>query len=162
MQGFVAPRIGNAGDFQQLGTASVDGNDAEYWRRPKSDGGFDYYRGVGDDWRTIAEGDAYREIGYDSPGPVDPEDPYAKYGGKDRYDRLVENSIQQRAGILDTAQEATSSKSREYGSGIRSYLDQLGSYQRDIDEQGVQNELAKKQATTGILGMVGRGIRQGG
>ena len=34
--------------------------------------------------------------------------------------------------------------------------------QRGIDSKAVQTELAKKQGTTGVLGMVGRGIKSGG
>jgi hypothetical protein len=89
-------------------------------------------------------------------------DPYAQWGGQQKYDALRSGFDSQHQGITDTANEAVGSAGRGLNSSILDLLDSLRSGQRNIDSQGVQNELAKQQGTQGVLGMVGRGIRSGG
>lgn len=68
----------------------------------------------------------------------------------------------QKSNIYGTANEAAANQ----GIGINSsILDLLGSArtgQQSIDNQAVNNELARRQGYEGIMGMVGRGVRSGG
>jgi hypothetical protein len=89
-------------------------------------------------------------------------DPYAAWGGQAAYDNLTSGFNTQKQNIYGTARESAQGAARGYQGSILDYLDSLRSGQQAIDEHGVQNELARKQGTTSILDMVGRGIRQGG
>lgn len=89
-------------------------------------------------------------------------DPYAPWGGQAAYSSLRSGFGTQKQGIFDTANEAVGSAGRGLNSSILDLLDSLRSGQRNIDSQGVQNELSRQQGTEGVLGMVGRGIRSGG
>jgi len=69
----------------------------------------------------------------------------------------------QHANITSSASDAAGNAGRtEYGAGILNFLDSLRSGQRTLDNQGANNELAKRQGTQGVLNMVGNGIRSGG
>lgn len=68
----------------------------------------------------------------------------------------------QRNGIYGSVQQAGQQAGNEYNQGILGLLDQLRSGQTSLDRQAVQNELARKQGTQGVLGMVGRGIQSAG
>lgn len=91
-----------------------------------------------------------------------PVDPFAAYGGRAAYDSKVGSINAQRQGLFGSVNDAIGGAANSYKSSILDYLDSLRAGQRTIDAQGVQNELAKKQGTQNILGMVGRGIRSGG
>lgn len=64
--------------------------------------------------------------------------------------------------IRSSAGDKINTDFRNFDRGINRSYDDFFSQQQSIDNQGIQNELAKRQATTGILGMVGRGIQSGG
>jgi hypothetical protein len=89
-------------------------------------------------------------------------DPYAKYGGKARYDQLVSGFDTQQQNIYGTSRDAAQNAALSRQGNILDFIQSLVSGQHSIDERGVQNELAKRQGTSSILDMVGRGIRQGG
>lgn len=89
-------------------------------------------------------------------------DPYAKYGGTAAYNSLVSGFNAQKGNIYGTANEAAANAGIGLNSSILDLLSALKSGQSKIDQQAVQNELAKKQGTAGVLGMVGRGIKSGG
>lgn len=63
--------------------------------------------------------------------------------------------------IQSSATGRAAAEARNRGSSIQDFIQGLQSTQSKIDEQGVQNELAKKQGTQGVMGMVSRGIRSG-
>lgn len=96
----------------------------------------------------------------DSSGPV--QDPFAKYGGKQRYDSLVSGFDTQKQNIYGTSREAAQNAATGRRSNILDFIQSLRSGQQGIDERGVQNELGYRQGRGSILDMVGRGIRQGG
>ncbi len=89
-------------------------------------------------------------------------DPYAKYGGKGRYDQLISGFDTQKQSIYGTSREAAQNAALGRHGNILDFIQSLQSGQRGIDERGVQNELSKRQGTSSIIDMVGRGIRQGG
>lgn len=93
---------------------------------------------------------------------VDATDPFAKYGGKAKYDSLVSGFDTQKQNIQGSAQEAAGNAALMRKSSILDFIQGLRSGQQALDERGVQNELARKQGTGSILDMVGRGVRQGG
>lgn len=68
----------------------------------------------------------------------------------------------QRQGIYGSIRSAGAQAGDDYKQGILGLLDQLRAGQTAIDRQSVQNELARKQGTQGVLGMVGRGIQSAG
>lgn len=89
-------------------------------------------------------------------------DPYAAWGGADKYNALVNGYNAQDQNITSSAHDAAANSATGLHSSILDFLDSLGQGQRKVDNQAVQNELARTQASQGILGMVGRGIRSGG
>lgn len=89
-------------------------------------------------------------------------DPYAKYGGKSRYDSLTSGFDTQKQNIYGTSREAAQNAAMGRQSSILDFIQSLRSGQQAIDERGVQNELGKRQGTASIIDMVGRGVRQGG
>lgn len=68
----------------------------------------------------------------------------------------------QKGNIFSTATEAIGNAGKGLGMNITNYLAQLRNQQQGIDQQGVEAELARQQGLTGILGMVGRGVRSAG
>lgn len=89
-------------------------------------------------------------------------DPYAKYGGEANYNRLVDNFTQTLGNIRSSANSAGTQKAKEYNASILDFLDSLRMGQSNIDNQFIQNELAKQQGTADVNASVGRGIRSGG
>lgn len=89
-------------------------------------------------------------------------DPYAKYGGKGRFNALMSGFDTQKSNIFGTSKEAAENAAIGRQSSILDFIESLRTGQRGIDERGIQNELAKRQGTASILDMVGRGVRQGG
>lgn len=98
-----------------------------------------------------------------SPTPSTPQsDPYAKYGGKGRYDSLMSGFDTQKSNIYGTSREAAQNAALGRQSNILDFIQNLRSGQQGLDERGVQNELGLRQGRSSILDMVGRGVRQGG
>lgn len=89
-------------------------------------------------------------------------DPYAAYGGEGAYNNLVSGFTTQDQNIHSTSADAAQNAALGRHSSILDWLDSMRTGQRGIDEQGVQNELAKKQGFSSIVDMVGRGLRSGG
>lgn len=91
-----------------------------------------------------------------------PNDPYAKYGGQSSFNNLTSGFDTQKQNIYGTAREGAQNAALGRQSSILDYLDSLRTGQQQLDERGIQNELAKRQGTASITDMVGRGIRSGG
>lgn len=89
-------------------------------------------------------------------------DAYSQYGGKAAYDSMVSGFNAQKDNIYGTARDAVGNAAISINSSILDLVDALKRGQGQIDNQAVQTELAKKQGTRGVLGMVGRGIQSGG
>lgn len=89
-------------------------------------------------------------------------DPYAKYGGTAAYNSLVSGFDTQKQNIYGTATDAARTSGNDLRGSILDFVDTQRGTQRQIDNKAVNNELARRQGRTGILGMVGRGIQSGG
>lgn len=72
-----------------------------------------------------------------------------------QYDDWINN-------VYSTTNDAISSTGRDLGSSIDNYLFSGRTGQQGLNNQGVNNYLARMQGAQGILGMVGRGIKSGG
>jgi hypothetical protein len=68
----------------------------------------------------------------------------------------------QKQNIYGTSRESAQNAALGRQSSILDFIQGLRSGQQSIDERGVQNELAKRQGTSSVMDMVGRGIRSGG
>lgn len=89
-------------------------------------------------------------------------DPYAQWGGISKYNSLTSGFDRQKGNIFSSAKDAASASATTRKSSILDFIDSLRTGQRGVDEQAIQNELAKKQGFNSIMGMVGRGLQSGG
>jgi hypothetical protein len=87
-----------------------------------------------------------------------PPDPYAAWGGKANFDKLVNNFNIQKTNIYGSANDAADNAGIGIHGSILDFIDSLRGAQGKVDESAVQNELARRQGATGVMGMVGRGI----
>lgn len=101
-----------------------------------------------------------QQVTYSQPQQV--VDPYAQWGGRAAYDNLRNQYATQKSNIYGTSREAAQNAGIGYNSSILDLIDSTRSAQNKINSQGAQNELAKRQGTLGVQGMVGRGIKSGG
>jgi hypothetical protein len=88
-------------------------------------------------------------------------DPYAKWGGTTAYNNKLQGFNNQKGGIFSSAMDAARASGGKINESILSLIDQLRSGQSSIDNDAVNNELAKLQGFSGVQGMVGRGINAG-
>lgn len=103
--------------------------------------------------------------GSSSPQNLQASDPYAAYGGTAAYNSLRSGFGTQHDQLLSSANDAIGSAHDSLlngQGGILDFLDTIKSGQTAIDRKTIQNELAKKQGSTDVLGMVGRGLQSGG
>lgn len=89
-------------------------------------------------------------------------DPYAQWGGKASYDKLISGFNTQKSNIYSTSNEAAQTQASGLHSSILDYLDSLRSGQSKINEAGTQNELAKKQGYNSVMDLVSHGLQSGG
>lgn len=89
-------------------------------------------------------------------------DPYSQWGGQANFNNLQSGFNTQKQMIGDTAGSAFDTAAGKYNRSILDFLDSARLGQQTIDNKSTENELAKMQGTSDILGMVGRGIRSGG
>lgn len=89
-------------------------------------------------------------------------DPYSQWGGRDAYNNLVTGFDSQKQNIYGTAREAAGASGTQFKGSILDFVDSLRSAQSGIDNRGVNNELARRQGSQGVMGMVGRGINSAG
>ena len=103
-------------------------------------------------------------VGGGSGGYSAPVDPYAgsPFGSTQNYQNTLNERNLQKGNIFSSALDAAGSAGLGIKNSILDYVDSLRSGQNKINEAGIQNEMAKKQGTAGVLDMVGRGIKSGG
>lgn len=69
----------------------------------------------------------------------------------------------QQVGAVDSsAHLAGQNAALSQGTSINQYIDSLKTQQKSLDNQSIQNQLAKQQGNQGILDWVGQGVRSGG
>lgn len=84
-------------------------------------------------------------------------------GGYSSQQQGLLDALPGQLGSLSTqAHDAAATSGNQIKSNILDYLDQYKQQQQGLDNQAIQNQLAKQQGTQGILGMIGRGIRSSG
>lgn len=101
-------------------------------------------------------------LGFYDPAPNVTQDPYAAWGGTDAYNRLVSGFDTQKQNIFGTAGDAANVGAQQLRNNILDFLDSYRLGQQNVNESNINNELAKRQGTSSILDMIGRGIRSGG
>lgn len=75
---------------------------------------------------------------------------------------LAQGFNTQKQNIYGSAQDAARNAGIGYKGSILDFVDSLRTGQQQIDNRGINNELAKQRGTSSVLDMVGRGIRSGG
>lgn len=70
--------------------------------------------------------------------------------------------MDEKSGYLNSAGSQIDQYGQRYGNSITDYLDSIRAGQSNINTMGAKNELARNQGQTGVLGMVGRGIKSTG
>lgn len=89
-------------------------------------------------------------------------DPYAQWGGKAAYDRIVQGYDTQRNTIHDTAADAAKMTGMELEGSILDLVDGIRVGQSAIDNRSINNELAYSRGIDSVYDMVGEGIRSSG
>lgn len=89
-------------------------------------------------------------------------DPYARWGGQDAFNQLMDNFHRQKDSVYSTAHDAANNFGLGYRDSILDFISGLRTGQQGIDSKAARNELAKMQGTQGVLGMVGRGVKSSG
>lgn len=72
------------------------------------------------------------------------------------------NFNDQKNSTLSSIGDAIKSNAGDFGGSIQDYIDQRQQSQNSINNDSVQNELAREQGQQGVLDMVGNGIKSGG
>lgn len=98
------------------------------------------------------------------PGPIPTEDPMAAQQAAQaaRQAALRSGIMDEKSGYLNSAGSQIDQYGQRYGNSITDYLDSIRAGQSNINTMGAKNELARNQGQTGVLGMVGRGIKSTG
>lgn len=94
--------------------------------------------------------------------PAQAPDPYAQWGGRAGFNAMQDGFGAQKDVIFGTSRDAANTAGRGIRGGIMDFIESLKAGQMQIDERGIGNELARKQGSAGVMGMVGRGINSGG
>lgn len=91
-------------------------------------------------------------------------DPYAgtPFGSTAGYNQARADFEATRGNTFNSINDVVGQQAGQYNSSILDYLDSLRGNQQKINNQVIQNELARQQGATGVLDMVGHGIRSGG
>lgn len=90
-----------------------------------------------------------------------PVDPYAQWGGQANYDALRNQYATQKSNIYSTSLDAANQGADKLNRSILDFLDSNRLGQSKINNQAVQNDLARRQGQSGVQGMVSRGLRSG-
>ena len=99
--------------------------------------------------------------GYVAPAYVDP---YAGtvFGSTANFNKAESDFGAQRDATYGSITDRIGNDANSYHSGMLDYEDSLKTGIRNLNEQGVQNELARTQGNAGVLDMVGHGVRSAG
>lgn len=89
-------------------------------------------------------------------------DPFAQWGGAANYNRLVDGFNTQKSGIFDSADAAARNTGLGMKNSILDFIDSLRSTQSNLDNRGINNELAKQRGVADIYNAMNQGIRSGG
>lgn len=94
--------------------------------------------------------------------PTQTVDPYAQWGGQSNYNNLVNNFNSQVGNVESTSGLAGQNAALGQKTAISDKMLGWKNAQADLDNQSVQNTLAKQSGMKGIMDWVGQGIRSGG
>lgn len=91
-------------------------------------------------------------------------DPWAStpWGSQAAYNKAVGDYNAAKTTTYGSIKDATDQAGMNFKGSILDYLDAYKAQQGEIDSSAVQNELARRQGTRGVLDMVGTGLRSGG
>lgn len=114
---------------------------------------------------------AVQAQGYTSPGAYDefhvgaPQSTSGTASGTAGYDpnaALKASIAAARQGITGNVNDSVSNLGASYQNGVLGLIDTLNAGQHGIDQQEIQNQLAKQQGIAGVTASVARGIKSGG
>ena len=88
-------------------------------------------------------------------------DPYARYGGYAAYQNMVNQYAGQKQSLLDSINQRVNQEGQTYGRGVEDFLTGAQRTLTGINQKAAQNELARSQGRSDILGKVSRGIKSG-
>lgn len=89
-------------------------------------------------------------------------DPYAKWGGRAGYDRAVGDYSAAKTAAYNSIGDVIGDTGNKLNSSVLDFLGNLTKGQRAIDQSAVQNEMGRIQGRSGVMDMVGQGLRSGG
>ena len=111
-----------------------------------------------------AQSNSPRTVGnvVSNPAPAPAPDPYARWGGQSQYNRLVSGFDTQKSGIFDSASAAAKTSGLGLRNSILDFIDSLRTGQSQIDNRGINNELARQRGAADVYNSMNQGIRSGG
>ena len=86
---------------------------------------------------------------------------YDLWGGKAAYDALRGQYAGQKSSLLDSINQRLAQEGQTYGRGVEDFLTGAQRTLTGINQKAAQNELARSQGRSDILGKVSRGIKSG-
>ena len=89
-------------------------------------------------------------------------DPYAQFGGQAAYNAKVNGFNTQKQGIFDSINQWGDNTAARYGLDVQDFGNKFRQGQDALNRRGADLEAKKMQATSGILGMIGRGVKSAG
>lgn len=89
-------------------------------------------------------------------------DPYSQWGGASNYNRLVSGFDTQKSGIHSSAVDAAKTSGLGLKNSILDFIDSLKTGQSQIDNRGINNELARQRGVADVYNAMNQGIRSGG
>lgn len=95
------------------------------------------------------------------PAPV-PQDPYAKYGGLDAFNRMQQAFNNDLNAVRTDASSAANMYGRNLNTNILDWIENTNYQQSQLDRRGARNESTRIQGSRNVQDMVGQGIRSGG
>jgi len=102
------------------------------------------------------------QITQDQPTTPQRDTTYDRWGGLAGYQQAVSDWTNSKSSLLDSINNRINDEGSAYGRGVEQYYVDASRNQKAINDKAAQNELAKTQDRSDILGKVSRGIKSAG
>lgn len=87
---------------------------------------------------------------------------YDRWGGQAAYNSLVNQYAGQKNSLLDSINQRVGQEAQQYGYSVEDLFNSSKAAQDAINKKAAQNELARNQGRSDILGKVSRGVKSAG